>query len=84
MVVSYTLTCVALVVVLGSWMVATLPDLPVMPIIAVGLAIVVGLPLLTYPFSKTFWVAVDLLLHRMDRADRDRFASEFTREDEGG
>jgi hypothetical protein len=82
MVVSYTVTCMALVAVLGGWVVATVPAVPVMPIIAVGSAIVVGLPLLTYPFSKTFWVAVDLLLHRMDRADRDRFASDLAREDE--
>jgi hypothetical protein len=39
---------------------------------------VVGLPLLTYPFSKTFWVAIDLLLHRMDRADREQFSSKLS------
>lgn len=81
MVVSYTLTCMALVAVLGGWVVATVPAVPVMPVIAVGSAIVVGLPIATYPFSKTFWVAIDLLLHRMDRADRDRFASDLTGEE---
>ena len=82
MVVSYTVTCMALVAVLGGWVVATVPAVPVVPIIVVGSALVVGLPLLTYPFSKTFWVAIDLLLHRMDRADRDRFASDLARRDE--
>jgi hypothetical protein len=83
MVVSYTITCLALVAVLGGWVVATVPTVPVAPVIAVGSAIVVGLPIATYPFSKTFWVAIDLLLHRMDRADRDRFASELAHEDDG-
>ena len=83
MVVSYTLTCLALVAVLGGWVVATVPVVPVMPIIAVGSAIVLGVPILTYPFSKTFWVAIDLLLHRMDRADRDQIASDLAREDDG-
>jgi hypothetical protein len=83
MVVSYTLTCMALVAVLGGWVVATVPAVPVIPIIAVGSAIVVGLPILTYPFSKTFWVALDLLLHRMDRADRDRFAADLAPRDDG-
>ena len=81
MVVSYTVTCMALVAVLGGWVVATVPAVPVVPIIVVGSALVVGLPLLTYPFSKTFWVAIDLLLHRMDRADRDRFASDLAPRD---
>jgi uncharacterized protein YqgC (DUF456 family) len=82
MVVSYTITCLALVAVLGGWVVATVPAVPVLPVIAVGSVIVVGLPIRTYPFSKTFWVAVDLLLHRMHRADRDRFASELAPEND--
>jgi uncharacterized protein (DUF983 family) len=78
MVVSYTITCAVLVVSLGVWVAATVPAVPVVPIVAVGSAVVVGLPILMYPFSKTMWVAIDLLLHRMDREDRDRFASELS------
>jgi uncharacterized protein (DUF983 family) len=83
MVVSYTVTCVVAVGVLGAWVAATVPAVPVVPIVAAGSAIVVGLPILIYPISKTVWVAIDLLLHRMDRQDRDRFASDLSsREDD--
>jgi uncharacterized protein (DUF983 family) len=79
MVVSYTVTCLALVAVLGLWIAATIPEIPTVPIIAVGSAIVLVLPLILYPFSKSAWVAIDLLLNRMDREDRERFASELSR-----
>jgi hypothetical protein len=84
MVVSYTATCGAVVAVLGVWAAATVPAVPVVPIIAVGSAIVVGLPIVTYPLSKTVWVAIDLMLHRMDREDRDRFASDRSRQQDQG
>jgi len=28
------------------------------------------LPLVLYPFAKTTWIALDVLLHRMDSIDR--------------
>jgi hypothetical protein len=29
-----------------------------------------GAILLFFPFSKTLWAAIDVMLHRMDRSDR--------------
>lgn len=41
---------------------------PVVPAL-VSVGIVTLVPLLVYPFAKTTWAAIDLLLHRMDARD---------------
>jgi uncharacterized protein (DUF983 family) len=53
---------IALVVVLAF----TVPDVPVGPLIVVSIAIMVGMPLLTYPASKGAWAAVEFLAARTD------------------
>ena len=35
----------------------------VAPWLLAGLVVAVGVPLLVYPFSKTIWTAIDLILH---------------------
>ena len=45
----------------------TIPDIPVAPLLAVCVPIVVIGPIVAYPFSKTIWVAVDrAFLQRLD------------------
>ena len=63
--------------ILIVWTAATAPDIPVGPILVVSLGVSAAAILLFYPFSKTLWAAVDLLLHRMDRRDRDRFEDDL-------
>jgi len=49
-------------------LVATIPHVPVAPLLAVLVPIAVLGPIVYYPFSKTVWVAVDLaFLQRLDR-----------------
>jgi hypothetical protein len=36
------------------------------PFIAVGLALAVVVPIVFYPFSKTIWAAIDLVMHHGD------------------
>jgi uncharacterized protein (DUF983 family) len=36
---------------------------PLAPIIVVAVAVTVGVPLIFYPFSKTVWTAIDLVMH---------------------
>ena len=38
----------------------TLPDVPVGPLLAILVPVMIIGPIVAYPFSKTFWVAVDL------------------------
>lgn len=62
--------------ILIVWTAATAPHIPVVPILFVSLGVTTASILLFYPFSKTLWAAVDLLLHRMDRGDAERFEDE--------
>ncbi|HZR13814.1 MAG TPA: DUF983 domain-containing protein [Acidimicrobiia bacterium] len=47
---------------------ATVPNIPVAPLLAVLVPLMLFAPILYYPFSKTVWMAVDrAYLQRMDR-----------------
>jgi uncharacterized protein (DUF983 family) len=49
----------------------TAPDIPVVPLLAVIIPLMIIVPMIAYPFSKTIWVAVDrALLQHMDRNER--------------
>jgi uncharacterized protein (DUF983 family) len=49
----------------------TAPDIPVGPLLAVLIPLMIVLPMVAYPFSKTIWVAVDrALLQHLDRNER--------------
>lgn len=47
-------------VLIGVVVTITWPDIPVYPTMAVGIVAGIAFPFLYYPFSKTFWVAIDL------------------------
>lgn len=51
-------------------LVATWPDPPVVGLMVLGVALNILFPILFYPFSKTIFLAVDLILRRVD-PDRD-------------
>jgi uncharacterized protein (DUF983 family) len=58
------------------------PDMSVWPIAIVGLVAAVVAPLFFYPFSRTIWSAVDLVLRppeRSEPADRHHVAGRATR-----
>ena len=44
------------------WLLATRPDASIWPLAVAGLVGAVVAPLLFYPFSKTIWVALELML----------------------
>jgi uncharacterized protein (DUF983 family) len=54
-------------IVFVALLVATVPNIPVLPIIIVLLPIALFGPVVYYPFSKTVWVAIDrAFLQRLD------------------
>jgi uncharacterized protein (DUF983 family) len=55
-------------VVFVALLAATIPTVPVVELLAVLVPIVVFVPIIYYPFSKTVWMAVDrAFLQRLDR-----------------
>ena len=61
--INYSITGLALIAYLIVVLVVTLPDPPVAALTAGAVGIAILLPLLIYPFAKTTWAAIDLLLH---------------------
>jgi uncharacterized protein (DUF983 family) len=45
------------------------PDLAVWPILVTGLAAAILAPVVFYPFSRTIWSAIDLVLRPLDRTE---------------
>jgi uncharacterized protein (DUF983 family) len=41
------------------WVALTVPDVPVAPILAVLVPLMIVVPVVAYPWSKTIWMAVD-------------------------
>jgi len=55
-----------LLVALVVGFVLTAPDIAVVPLLGVGLVITVLGPIVFYPFSKTFWTAIDLWMSPLE------------------
>lgn len=68
---NYGVTGLTFIVAMVTWIAVSAPDLNPAVALAMGLPIMVLIPALFFPFSKTIWAAVDLLLRRMDREDRE-------------
>jgi len=54
---------------MGAAVIATWPDIPTYPLMAFGIASMLLFPLFFYPFSKTLWVAIDLLFFHPERME---------------
>jgi len=48
---------------------ATRPDVSLWPFLGIGLVAAIVAPLVFYPFSRTIWSAIDLVLRPPDRAE---------------
>ena len=69
--INITVTGGVFTVIFVALLAATIPKVPVAPILAVLVPIVVLLPIVYYPFSKTVWMAVDrAFLQRLDPNER--------------
>jgi uncharacterized protein (DUF983 family) len=62
-----TFGCLAVVLVVGT--VTTAPDIPVLPLVLLSVAVAVVVPLVFYPFSYTLWAAVDLQMRPLEPAE---------------
>lgn len=64
MVINYGVTTLVWVVLLVVWLIVDLPDVHVAQLTLTSIAVVAIFPLVSYPFSKTVWAAVDYLVYR--------------------
>ena len=62
-----TFGAILAVVVIG--IVATYPDIAVVPVVLACIAVAVLVPLLVYPFTSTIWAAIDLAMHPLQPAE---------------
>jgi uncharacterized protein (DUF983 family) len=64
-------TSLVFVVVFVVALAITIPDIPVLPILAVLVPLMIAVPIVYYPFSKTLWMAVDrAILQHLDPNER--------------
>lgn len=63
-----TFFLLALVIIIGT--VASYPDIEVVAMITIGLAIALLWPFFFYPMSYSLWAAVDLLMHPLEDAEQ--------------
>ena len=61
--INYGVTAIVAIAYLIVMLALTLPDPPVFALTAGAVGIAIVVPLLIYPFAKTTWAAIDLLLH---------------------
>jgi len=80
---NYGVTGAAVIGLLVAWLAVTLPDVHVLPLTVAGVVVAVAVPILFFPFSKTIWVAVDLILHQVDPHDAASMARAFGSGDPG-
>lgn len=59
-----TFGLIAVVIVVG--MIATFPDIAVVPILVVAVAVAVVVPIAFYPISYTAWAAIDLAMRPLE------------------
>jgi uncharacterized protein (DUF983 family) len=71
MIVNLAATMVAFFVVLMGGILLWWPDVPWGALTVITVAVCAAVPVLFYPWSKTIWMALDVLLHRMDAQDHD-------------
>jgi hypothetical protein len=66
MTLNYTVAFALWAAMLGIVLAFTVPDVPVAPLIAASIAVLVLVPLWFYPRSKALWASVEFLVLRSD------------------
>jgi uncharacterized protein (DUF983 family) len=71
MAINLGVTLAVFVVVFAIGIALTAPDIPVIPLLAILVPLMIIVPIAGYPFSKTLWMAIDRgVLQRLDRNER--------------
>ena len=79
MALNYGVAGVIFMAVLIGWMILDWPDIQVVPLLLTCIAVITAVVILFWPFSKTLWAAVEVMLHRLDRGDAEALGGEERR-----
>ncbi len=74
MIINTTVTFGLFIVVMVGWAVATWPDVPWTALLVTGLALMLVVPIAFYPWSKSFWMAIELSYHQLEPEEREAAA----------
>jgi uncharacterized protein (DUF983 family) len=66
MTLNYVAAVLVWVAVLALVLLFTVPDVPVVPLLAASVVVLAIMPLWFFPRSKTLWAAIEFLVHRSD------------------
>ena len=66
MTLNYSIAVVVWVAMLAVVLTFTVPDVPVVPLLAASATVFVAMPLWFYPRSKTLWAGIEFLVERSD------------------
>ncbi|MDI3339748.1 MAG: DUF983 domain-containing protein [Sphaerobacter sp.] len=61
-------------VVMVAWVIKAWPDVPMVPLLTVGLVLNGIVAVLFYPIARTIWIAIDLLLHPLEAEEIEETA----------
>ncbi len=61
----------AILVTLVVGLIATLPDIPVLPLVGVTVAVAVIVPLAFFPISRTLWTGIDIAMRPLEAFEVD-------------
>jgi uncharacterized protein (DUF983 family) len=66
MTLNFAIAIAVWVVMIGVWLVFTVPDVPVVPMLIASVVVLVLVPLWFFPRSKMLWAAVEYLVARAE------------------
>lgn len=66
MTINYAVAIGLWLVLLGVVLAATVPDVPVVLLLAASAVVLVGVPVWFFPRSKMLWASIEFLVHRAD------------------
>lgn len=69
MALNYGIAGVVFFAFLAVWLMLTLPGIEPLPLTAASIGVVTGTLIAFFPFSKTTWAAIDVLLHDPEDLD---------------
>lgn len=61
----------AILITMMVGLIATIPDIPVVPLVLVNVAVAVIVPVAFYPVSRTLWTAIDIAMRPLEPFEID-------------